>query len=198
MIQSSLPTVQQHQASISIMSDSVPSIDSSSMSPWESIQELASESPSLASADSSFLSAPTTSDISAAAAVATPSVRTSSSSSISSYTALPQRGVSKAPTPPPIPDLRFEQTYRRSIADADTWWKVVLITIKDQLTFPLIQGLLWNMVLVGVKSWRIGAAQSGNTWGSKLNMNEFESIGVLTSDLEKLSNWWAQVNDNKI
>lgn len=34
---------------------------------------------------------------------------------------------------PPLPDLRFEQSYLHSIAAADTWWKVVLITTRDQV-----------------------------------------------------------------
>ena len=34
---------------------------------------------------------------------------------------------------PPLPDLRFEQSYLRSISAADTWWKVALITTRDQV-----------------------------------------------------------------
>lgn len=34
---------------------------------------------------------------------------------------------------PPLPDLRFEQSYLRSIAKADTWWKVAWITARDQV-----------------------------------------------------------------
>lgn len=34
---------------------------------------------------------------------------------------------------PPIPDLRYEQSYLQSIRDADTWWKVALITTRDQV-----------------------------------------------------------------
>ena len=34
---------------------------------------------------------------------------------------------------PPIPDLRFEQSYLQSISKADTWWQVALITVKDQV-----------------------------------------------------------------
>lgn len=34
---------------------------------------------------------------------------------------------------PPLPDLRFEQSYLSSISKADTWWKVVLVTIRDQV-----------------------------------------------------------------
>lgn len=42
------------------------------------------------------------------------------------------------PTPrkrslPPLPDLRFEQSYLRSISNADAWWKVLLITARDQV-----------------------------------------------------------------
>ena len=33
----------------------------------------------------------------------------------------------------PLPDLRFEQSYLASIAGADTIWKVLFITIKDQV-----------------------------------------------------------------
>ena len=33
---------------------------------------------------------------------------------------------------PPIPDLRYEQSYLHSIRNADRWWKVVLITARDQ------------------------------------------------------------------
>lgn len=34
---------------------------------------------------------------------------------------------------PPLPDLRFEQSYLHSIAGADTWWKIALITARDQV-----------------------------------------------------------------
>lgn len=36
---------------------------------------------------------------------------------------------------PPLPDMRFEQSYLHSIAAADTWWKVMLITTRDQVNF---------------------------------------------------------------
>jgi hypothetical protein len=38
---------------------------------------------------------------------------------------------------PPLPDLRFEQSYLRSISKADTWWKVGLITVRDQVLTPI-------------------------------------------------------------
>lgn len=34
----------------------------------------------------------------------------------------------------PLPDLRFEQSYLASIASADSRWKVVYITIRDQVS----------------------------------------------------------------
>ena len=34
---------------------------------------------------------------------------------------------------PPIPDLRFEQSYLHSIAGAGTWWRVAWITVRDQV-----------------------------------------------------------------
>lgn len=34
---------------------------------------------------------------------------------------------------PPIPDLRFEQSYLHSIQDAKSWWMVAWITTRDQV-----------------------------------------------------------------
>lgn len=36
---------------------------------------------------------------------------------------------------PPIPDLRFEQSYLHSIQDAKSWWMVAWITTRDQVRF---------------------------------------------------------------
>lgn len=38
---------------------------------------------------------------------------------------------------PPMPDLRFEQSYLHSIAKADRWWKVAWITVRDQVYMSL-------------------------------------------------------------
>ena len=35
---------------------------------------------------------------------------------------------------PPLPDLRFEQSYLASIQHADTWQKIAYITFKDQVS----------------------------------------------------------------
>ena len=43
------------------------------------------------------------------------------------------RPLPRAHNLPPIPDLRFEQSYLHSISAAETWWKVLLITARDQV-----------------------------------------------------------------
>jgi len=34
---------------------------------------------------------------------------------------------------PPLPDLRFEQSYLHSIANANSWWAVTWVTARDQV-----------------------------------------------------------------
>lgn len=36
---------------------------------------------------------------------------------------------------PPLPDLRFEQSYLASLKDADTWGRVAWITVRDQVYY---------------------------------------------------------------
>jgi hypothetical protein len=43
------------------------------------------------------------------------------------------RPVSRRHTLPPLPDLRFEQSYLASLRGADTWGRVAWITIRDQV-----------------------------------------------------------------
>lgn len=38
---------------------------------------------------------------------------------------------------PPMPDLRFEQSYLHSIAGAETWARIAWITVRDQVRFSL-------------------------------------------------------------
>jgi hypothetical protein len=82
-------------------------------------------------------------------------------------------------TLPPLPDLRFEQSYLASIKNADTWSKVAYITIRDQVMMPLTQGIVWNLVLFGWRNWNRGAKFSGQTLGSRVrrwwwNVNNWE------------------------
>lgn len=43
---------------------------------------------------------------------------------------------------PPLPDLRFEQSYLASIAAADTRWRVAYITVRDQVRAARV--IKWN------------------------------------------------------
>lgn len=49
------------------------------------------------------------------------------------------RPVARSQSLPPLPDLRFEQSYLKSISSADTWWKVLLITVRDQVNIPYLR-----------------------------------------------------------
>ncbi|POR34831.1 Uncharacterized protein TPAR_04976 [Tolypocladium paradoxum] len=69
---------------------------------------------------------------------------------------------------PPLPDLRFEQSYLHSISNADTWWKVLLITTRDQIIMPLAQGLIYNLLLCGWQQWNRNARLHGNTIGARV------------------------------
>ncbi|KAH8674010.1 hypothetical protein BX600DRAFT_509219 [Xylariales sp. PMI_506] len=69
---------------------------------------------------------------------------------------------------PPMPDLRFEQSYLHSIRAADTWWKVGWITIRDQVMMPLLQGVLYNLAICGWQFWNKNAQYSGSSIGAKV------------------------------
>lgn len=90
------------------------------------------------------------------------------------------------PTPrskqfPPLPDLRFEQSYLASIRHATSWHMVAYITLRDQLFMPLTQGLLWTLVVAGWKNWNTVHNTSSKFSGS--------SIGA------RLRRWWWQTNN---
>lgn len=46
------------------------------------------------------------------------------------------RPMPRKPQMPPLPDLRFEQSYLSSIRDAKDWKVVTYITMRDQVCFP--------------------------------------------------------------
>ncbi|KAK7908611.1 hypothetical protein PG985_015914 [Apiospora marii] len=81
---------------------------------------------------------------------------------------------------PPMPDMRFEQSYLHSLKDADTWWKVALITVRDQMVMPLAQGVLYNLALCGWQHWNKSAQLSGSSVGARVRR------------------WWYSVNNWKI
>lgn len=73
----------------------------------------------------------------------------------------------KAPLPP-LPDLRFEQSYLASLRGAESWGRIAWITMRDQVFLPLIQGTLWTLALCGWRYWHRGAQVTGSTAGFKI------------------------------
>lgn len=88
--------------------------------------------------------------------------------------------IPRRPNLPPLPDLRFEQSYLASLQGAETWWRIAWITGRDQVILPLIQGTLWTLALSGWRYWNRGAAFSGQSMGTKVR------------------NWWWNVNNWEI
>ncbi|KAK1599118.1 uncharacterized protein LY79DRAFT_665648 [Colletotrichum navitas] len=69
---------------------------------------------------------------------------------------------------PPMPDLRFEQSYLHSISKADTWGRVAWITARDQVMMPLVQGVVYNLFLIGWHHWNRNAQVHGSSIGAKV------------------------------
>ncbi|KAK1986803.1 hypothetical protein LZ30DRAFT_746208 [Colletotrichum cereale] len=69
---------------------------------------------------------------------------------------------------PPMPDLRFEQSYLHSISKADTWGRVAWITTRDQVMMPLVQGVVYNLFLIGWHHWNRNAQVHGTSIGAKV------------------------------
>ena len=66
----------------------------------------------------------------------------------------------------PLPDLRFEQSYLTSLSAAHgVWWKIVAITVRDQLLVPLAQGFAYNLAVAGWRAWGVRARRGGRRWG---------------------------------
>lgn len=69
---------------------------------------------------------------------------------------------------PPLPDLRFEQSYLASIAPANgVWWKIILITLRDQVVMALLQGMGFKLATLGWRKWNSGVRFVGNSAGGK-------------------------------
>lgn len=81
---------------------------------------------------------------------------------------------------PPMPDFRFEQSYLASIKNADTPGKVVYITVRDQVLLPLVQGIVWNLLMTGWRFWNRGTKFQGQTFGARIRK------------------WWWGVNNWKL
>ncbi|KAM0804694.1 hypothetical protein BDR22DRAFT_885372 [Usnea florida] len=69
---------------------------------------------------------------------------------------------------PPLPDLRFEQSYLASLQGVDTWYGIAWITGRDQVLLPLVQGTLWTLALSGWRYWNRGASFSGRSLGGRV------------------------------
>lgn len=69
---------------------------------------------------------------------------------------------------PPLPDLRFEQSYLKSLEPAKTWQDIAWITTRDHLILPLGQGVVWNLILAGWRHWNQGAKFYGAGLGSRV------------------------------
>lgn len=80
----------------------------------------------------------------------------------------------------PLPDLRFEQSYLASIAGADTRWRVLYITVRDQVFLPFVQGMVWSLALHGWRFWNRNAQLSGSSVGAKVRR------------------WWYRTNNWKM
>ncbi|PGH31028.1 hypothetical protein GX50_06186 [[Emmonsia] crescens] len=114
------------------------------------------------------------------------------------------RPLQRAPLPP-LPDLRFEQSYLASLKGAETWQRVAYITLRDQprlslperrpsmhkaftdialdqiqVFLPLLQGTLWTLALTGWRYWNRGAQFTGRTLGTRVRR------------------WWWEVNNWKV
>ncbi|MCJ1289967.1 hypothetical protein MMC34_001501, partial [Xylographa carneopallida] len=77
------------------------------------------------------------------------------------------------PTPrhralPPLPDLRFEQSYLASLQGAEGWRGVGYVTVRDQVLLPLLQGTLWTLLLVGWRHWNRSASYAGRGVGARV------------------------------
>lgn len=85
----------------------------------------------------------------------------------------------------PIPDLRFESSFRRSLesearvstSSAEsriTPYIVAKVVLRDQLLMPLVQGIIYSAVLILAKPWLVACAASGRRWGVQM----FQSLGL--------------------
>ncbi|EFR00681.1 hypothetical protein MGYG_03686 [Nannizzia gypsea CBS 118893] len=102
----------------------------------------------------------------------------SDTASISTDVVNPERAIieerRKRPALPPIPDLRFQQSYLASISKATSWQHVAWITLRDQMILPLLQGTLWTLALSGWRHWTRGARASGRATGLTLRQLWFK------------------------
>lgn len=86
---------------------------------------------------------------------------------------------------PPLPDLRFEQSYLARIkpfyepedGSAPNWLMVAWVTVLDQAIVPLSQGVVWNLLLHGWRAWNVASKFHGQSVGARVRR------------------WWWQTNN---
>ena len=83
-------------------------------------------------------------------------------------------------TLPPLPDLRFEQSYLASIPSGASWATIAYITARDQFLLPLLQGVGWNVTVLGWRHFNRATTLQGSSLGARLRR------------------WWWDVNNWKI
>ncbi|CAF9922568.1 MAG: hypothetical protein HETSPECPRED_005090 [Heterodermia speciosa] len=76
--------------------------------------------------------------------------------------------VPRKATLPPLPDLRFEQSYLASLKGVESKRAIAWITVRDQVILPLVQGTLWTLALSGWRYWNRTAQYQGASWGSQV------------------------------
>jgi hypothetical protein len=76
----------------------------------------------------------------------------------------------------PLPDLRFEQSYLSSIAGADTIWKVLFITVKDQ-----VHKLLQTGYIICILTAHRSSSLSSKAWSGP-SLFTAGDIGTKTPD----------------
>ncbi|KAK0722339.1 hypothetical protein B0T26DRAFT_641417 [Lasiosphaeria miniovina] len=92
---------------------------------------------------------------------------------------------------PPLPDLRYEQSYLHSIRQADTWGKVLWITARDQIMMPFAQGILYNLGICGWQYWNKTAQLSGSSVGARVR-RWWWGVNNWPIPREKGSSWLGQ------
>lgn len=83
-------------------------------------------------------------------------------------------------TLPPFPDFRFEQSYLASLKNAESNWQVAYITVRDQIVWPLVSGVAYNLIMFGWRHWNRETKFKGTSLGAKLRK------------------WWWDVNNWKV
>ncbi|KZF22548.1 DUF1770-domain-containing protein [Xylona heveae TC161] len=99
------------------------------------------------------------------------SVAASPTASVVSSEEIPESVLRPHPrksTLPPLPDLRFEQSFLKSIEGKETKAAVAWVVVRDQVILPLVQGTLWTLLLSGWRYWNRSAKLSGQSVGARI------------------------------